>query len=108
SGGARAQATEEVRFPGHAQADLSGAGIRRLRDEVLEVGVVVRLVIEGRASQAHVRKQPGAADGLSGAGGADPLCRDLDVAVLLRGALDEIGKDRILEAFPPRDLGLAL
>ena len=34
------------------------------------------------------------------------LGRDLDVAVLLRCAADEVGKHRVLEAFPPGHLGL--
>ena len=104
--GARAQATEEVDFPCHADADLRRPRIRRFRNEVLENRVVVRLVIEGGAAHVDARKQPRAADRLSGARGAQPLGRDLDVAVLLRCAADEVGKHRILEAFPPRHLGL--
>ena len=68
--GARAQATEEVDFPCHADADLRRARIRRFRNEVLEIGVVVRLVVEGGAAQADGREQPRAADRLSGARGA--------------------------------------
>jgi hypothetical protein len=68
--GACPQATEEVDFPCHANADLRGPRIRRFRNEVLEDRVVIRLVVEGHAAHVDAREQPRAADRLSGAGGA--------------------------------------
>ena len=105
--GACAQAAEEVDFPGHAEADLRRARIRRFGDDILEQRVVIGLVIEGVAPDADRRKQPRAADRLSGARRAHRSAAILTSRFCWAARRMRSDSTGILEALPPRDLRLA-
>ena len=104
-GRARAQAAAQVDLPRDVEAGAAVAGVRH---QLLHRVAVAAAAVAGRADRADAGRQEGTAHRHAGSRRAQALGGDLDVAVLLRREVHQVGQDRVAEAFPPGGLGLHL
>ena len=100
---ARPQAAGQIDFPGDADAANGNVSIGKCLplDRVVP-GVLMKCATDG----ANAGHQPGAADRGAGSRRAHAFGGDLDVAVLARGAANQVRQHRIVVALPPGDLGV--
>ncbi len=102
-GRTRTQAAAEVDLPRDVQARAAALGVRQ---GLLDGIAVARVVFDAPAARADAGVQEGPADRLAGVCRTQSLGGDLDVAVFLRRATNQVGQHRVVERLPPGDLGL--